>query len=174
MKILILFFALNLCNYVYLYPNGAPLQQCDKMMPGHGATPLDDQPPYQIIYLPNNSSGGFDVSIISPDMTRFKGFLIQARGRWDGKAIGKWQTRVPNSKAIDCFGFSDSAVTHNWHDDDLTKHYFQGVTFTWVPPYSRKLNRVKFVATIVQSFKKIYYNVSSQMMLKSFKLTQLN
>lgn len=64
MKILILFLALILCNYVYLFPNGAPLQQCDKMMPGHGAAPLDQQSPYQIFYLPNNSSGGFDGKLV--------------------------------------------------------------------------------------------------------------
>lgn len=64
MKILILFITLNLCNLVCLFPNGAPLQQCDKMMPGHGATPLNEQSPYQIFYLPNNSSEGFDGKVV--------------------------------------------------------------------------------------------------------------
>lgn len=37
-------------------------------------------------------------------MVKFKGFLLEARGNWDGKTIGKWQTKVPNTKTIDCYG----------------------------------------------------------------------
>lgn len=46
-------------------------------------------------------------------MTQFKGFLIQARGRWNGKAIGHWQTKVPNTKTMDCFGFPNVTKQFN-------------------------------------------------------------
>ncbi|CAF1069003.1 unnamed protein product, partial [Brachionus calyciflorus] len=135
--------------------------------------PLDGPAPFEITYRPNNSTNGFLVTIDSPDYVKFKGFLIEARGKWDGKSIGTWQTRIPNTKTIDCFDLPSTGVTHNWHDDDLTKHHFESITFHWLPPVSRKLNRVKFIATIVQSYKKIYMNVSTEMMLKNYRRTNL-
>lgn len=47
----------------------------------------------------------FYVNIHSKDeMSRFKGFLIEARGRWDGQSFGVWSTDVKHTKAINCFG----------------------------------------------------------------------
>ena len=94
---------------------------------------------------------------------------IEARGKWNGRSLGKWTTGVKRTKTINCFKFDDvyififnikkinniiknyiikqSAVTHNL-DDDIVEgedSSFRNVTFKWTKPNSDKINRVKFM-----------------------------
>ena len=84
------------------------------------------------------------------DTTKFKGFLLEARGRWDGAPIGRWITDTKRTKTIDCDNSQRTAVTHHLDDEMRTSDvedggHFRNVTFTWIRPKSQKLNRVKFM-----------------------------
>jgi len=154
------------------YPSGAPLDQCKLMMPQHGAEPQRGEPPFEIKVKPIDSHH-YNVTIIPMDQGHFKGFLLEARGRWDGKTIGTWETSVHKTKTIDCFNFTDSAVTHHLGDDKFINlvnevSKFHETSFQWIRPESEKLNRVKFIATIVQHYKTIYLNVSTTLKVKEF------
>lgn len=118
---LILFVCLCTINYHVCYPSGAPLERCGSMMPGHNVDPITDAAPFRIDIRPvemnlnphHNSTGNraqssFYVSLVSDqDEVKFKGFLLEARGKWNGKSIGQWSTDVPHTKTIDCFGNQD-------------------------------------------------------------------
>jgi hypothetical protein len=98
---------LLLATVARCYPSGAPLEQCGNMLPGHGVDPITDTPPFVITYKPADKSNALLVTIASEsNSTKFKGFLLEARGKWDGKSIGQWETNVPHTKTLDCFGNS--------------------------------------------------------------------
>jgi hypothetical protein len=92
----------------YFFPDGAPVSRCSDMLPGHRVAPIDRPSPYRISLVPvhRNQIGlnkQYYVSLFSTQDIRFKGFLLEARGRWDGESLGKWITEVPHTKTIDCF-----------------------------------------------------------------------
>ncbi len=48
------------------------------------------------------------VTITSEEGQHFKGFLLEARTNYDEEeAIGVWETRVKNTKTLDCFDNED-------------------------------------------------------------------
>ena len=48
------------------------------------------------------------VTITSEEGQHFKGFLLEARTNYDKEeAIGVWETRVKNTKTLDCFDNED-------------------------------------------------------------------
>lgn len=179
--ILFLAVLVNLYSVEYhFYPDGAPLDRCGDMIPGHHVAPIDGPAPYEIsvarAFHEEAKSGSrqfkkFYVNIHAKDeSTRFKGFLLEARARWDGQSFGAWNTDVKHTKAINCFNRPQTAMTHHY-DDDLQRAQssgFSNVTFLWTAPNSQKLNRVKFIATIVRKFSQIYLNVSTEIKLKEF------
>lgn len=114
-------------------PTGAPLNACQTMLPRHNAEPIDtDNPPYEIVYsIVNNST--LKVTLQSKDEEKsFRGFLMQARPKWESEAIGKWSTKEPNTKTIDCFDREDTAVTHDHKQNSVSrKNGFKKLTFEW-------------------------------------------
>lgn len=60
MKLLSIIICLIFCKYADPFPDGAPVKHCGDMMPGHGVAPLSDPAPFEITYMPNNSTGVFD------------------------------------------------------------------------------------------------------------------
>jgi len=178
----------------YSFPSGAPVQHCQDMIPGHNAEPLRETSPFKIKYSLENrhkpTTSLYYVTIYS-DVSKtnddrnstFKGFLLEARETWDGKTIGKWSTDVSHTKTIDCFDDPQTAVTHHYDDDSGdsdgeldTKKHFSQVTFTWRPPQSFSIaiapnasvvtESIKFVATVVEKFDRIYTNVSRSILIK--------
>jgi hypothetical protein len=41
---------------------------------------------------------------------KFKGFLIEARGNWNGRSIGKWHTDVQRTKTLNCFDYENVSI----------------------------------------------------------------
>lgn len=123
-------------------PSGAPLSACQTMLPHHNAKPIDtENPPYEIVYsIVNNST--LKVTLQSKDEEKaFRGFLMQARREWNSEAVGKWSTKEPNTKTIDCFDLEDSAVTHDHKQNSLSrKNGFKKLTFEWNCPEKISLN----------------------------------
>lgn len=170
---------LLLVNFVYSFPNGAPLSQCGNMMPGHHSMPIQTPSPFSI-RVTADQARSLSVTIVSENPLHFKGFLIEARtDAQKYEAIGTWMTNVRKTKTINCFGRSHSAVTHNLHDDDESEEdddddddddhknhhhkrhhkHFENITFTWYPPREFDEKRVYFIATIVKKFSEIYTDV---------------
>lgn len=112
--LLILAIFINLYTDEYLfYPSGAPLDRCGSMMPGHHAAPIDGPAPFEISLarahheeaVAHGDDNKFYVNLHTKDESiKFKGFLLEARGRWDGESIGVWNTDVKHTKTLDCFG----------------------------------------------------------------------
>ena len=44
---------LLIVSYVYSFPDGAPLNTCGSMMPGHHAMPIETAAPFKILVSPN-------------------------------------------------------------------------------------------------------------------------
>lgn len=93
------------------YPSGAPLDRCGDMMPKHNVAPINEPPPYEISVSRAHHETALKklfVNIHSKDESiHFKGFLLEARGKWDGQSIGEWTTDVKHTKTLDCFGKSN-------------------------------------------------------------------
>lgn len=170
------------------FPGGAPLKHCGDMLPGHHAMPIDTESPFSLSASLDDDR--VKVTIVSKEDYHFKGFLLEARTNLnEEEAIGVWETRVSNTKTIDCFDSEDSAVTHHIDDDDhdsnehhgkhhehdddhedkheqewddqFTHHkHFRNVTFTWWPPVDFEQKNINFVATIVKKYSQIYMNVT--------------
>lgn len=121
-----LLFAVILINLYsreyHFYPDGAPLNRCGDMMPQHGVGPKDGPAPFEISVsrayheekMSNKLNKQYYVNIhVKDEESRFKGFLIEARGRWDGESLGVWNNQdVKHTKLIDCF--NRPQVTRNF------------------------------------------------------------
>lgn len=168
---------LVLATFVHSFPGGAPLSHCGDMMPGHHSMPIQTASPFSIKITPCESRS-LKVTIVSEKPLHFKGFLIEARTDLEKhEAIGSWRTTRRRTKTIDCFGLTQSAVTHNLHDDsdddeeddedddDDEEHHhhkhFENISFTWYPPTDFDGKTVYFVSTIVKKYSQIYMNVAN-------------
>jgi len=159
---------LALVSHVFSFPGGAPLKHCGDMLPGHHAMPIDSTSPFSLSAKLDEER--VKVTIVSESGHHFKGFLLEARTDANKEeAIGAWETKVTNTKTLDCFDSEDSAVTHHIDDDDHDDHdddrehhhkHFQNITFTWWPPVEFDQNQnIYFVATVVKKYSEIYMNV---------------
>jgi len=144
---------------------GAPSEACENMIPQHHVDPIKtDNPPFEVIYTTvKDSTNKLEVTI-QPNVEgkRFKGFLLQARREWEGQAIGQWTTKEESTKAVECFGHENSAVTHNHRVNNLLKkNGFQKLTFQWTAPEDLKsIDGTILIATVAETSKIIYLNVS--------------
>lgn len=150
MRYLLLFVIFVQLSVYDFFPGGAPLERCGSMMPGHNVAPIKEPAPFAISVARAHHEKDLKlfVSLHAKDQTtHFKGFLLEARGRWDGQSFGLWSTDVKHTKALDCFDLPQSALTHHYSDDaELVKNSgFNNITFLWTPPENKKLNRVKFM-----------------------------
>lgn len=87
----------------YSRPSGAPSQVCGTMMPGHKVKPQNGMSPFVIHakHFDIDNEYLFKVVLTSQNLTKFKGFLLQAR-RKDEKPFGIWETNNKYTKTIKC------------------------------------------------------------------------
>ncbi|RNA18664.1 defense Hdd11 [Brachionus plicatilis] len=157
-------------------PTGAPLNTCQTMLPRHNAEPIDtDNPPYEIVFSPVNN---FTLNVILQSKEQdksFRGFLMQARREWNGEAIGKWSTSEESTKTIDCFDREDSAVTHDHKQNPISRKVgFKKLTFEWTCPEGMSPNGIILIATIAETSKVIYVNVSKVVHVETPKLESIS
>ncbi|KAM9324793.1 putative ferric-chelate reductase 1 [Gastrophryne carolinensis] len=82
------------------------------MLPNHGAAAQTSSPPYTLSLDKTTYSPGdkITVTLSSPGLTPFKGFLIQARSGSDATALGSFQVTT-NAQTLTCTTTA-SAVSH--------------------------------------------------------------
>ncbi len=98
---------LALIAWVHSFPDGAPLEHCGDMLPGHHALPIASKSPFSIVVLPNEDKS-LNVTIVSAEADHFKGFLIEARLSLEREeAVGTWETDVEQTKTLGCFGLEN-------------------------------------------------------------------
>ncbi len=101
------FVSVLIISKVYSFPDGAPLEHCGDMLPGHHAQPIEGYSPFSIS-VTQNQDKTLNVTIVSEEDYHFKGFLMEARLDLDREeAIGSWDTNVMKTKTINCFGLSN-------------------------------------------------------------------
>ncbi|XP_022257285.1 uncharacterized protein LOC111089310 [Limulus polyphemus] len=129
------------------FPQGAPVESCDSMLPRHELikpSPSEKSPYYFIASSRRYSYStrpGITVEITGAP---FKGFIVIAVDPHTNKRIGSWK-KVKGTDLLPC-----SAVTHV---DPYPKRH---VTLLWEPPTEKEEGDVIFVGTIVQSYS-VYY-----------------
>ncbi|XP_019630494.1 PREDICTED: putative defense protein 3 [Branchiostoma belcheri] len=145
---------------VAAYPNGAPRAACDSMHPVHGHKPRAGTGGYRVFAEPDFTGPQTKWKITLNGTSGFLGFLLEARSPGDGeKIVGRWSRLPPRTKALDCDGVHDNAVTH--HNRDRKK--MNDVSLTWTAS-SCKDAPVYFKATVVKHYKEIYEGVTSDVL----------
>ncbi|TRY68429.1 hypothetical protein TCAL_07482 [Tigriopus californicus] len=140
--------------------DGAPLEACDTMIPGHQDTsPKPGQSAlHEVSIAKGLEPGAFIISLHSAANVPFKGFFIQARNvaKNNSEAIGTWDISNLSgvARTANCSGQPNSAVTHV--DNQLKT----SVTFTWQSP-RKYTGRVVFEATVVQDFHNYWTGIRS-------------
>ncbi|XP_057375811.1 putative defense protein [Daphnia carinata] len=114
-------------------PDGAPLEACETMTPGHGVDPqLITSSPFQT-EIPSGQYAIMDNALnlelrSKNDVTTYKGFLVMAFDMNDAtKPIGTFEL-PSDGKVIDCSGIVGSAATHKVNNEKKL------TTVQWVPP----------------------------------------
>ncbi|CAL1277311.1 unnamed protein product [Larinioides sclopetarius] len=128
------------------FPQGAPAEACESLLPRHyGTEPKDaDHSPYSFLASDNHyhyRMDGIQVQLTGP---RFKGFLIAAMDPDTHERIGEWY-KVKGTHTLPC-----SAISHA---DALPK---KRVILLWKPPKDRAKGEVIFVATVLENFGEYY------------------
>ncbi|XP_078578458.1 putative ferric-chelate reductase 1 [Branchiostoma floridae x Branchiostoma japonicum] len=144
------------------YGNGAPLEACVTMMPGHFGTSAQISPnPYSLVtpsqYVPGQS---ITVQITGAD---FQGFLIQARKIGTTTSIGVFTSLPSTVRTNDCPNTVARGANSATHNSQAVK---RDLTLTWTPPTDAGHGTVEFVATVAEQ-KTVYW-----IGLKSSQLTE--
>ncbi|XP_035688607.1 putative ferric-chelate reductase 1 [Branchiostoma floridae] len=144
------------------YGNGAPLEACVTMMPGHFGTSAQTSPnPYSLVapaqYVPGQS---LTVQITGAD---FQGFLIQARKVGTTTSIGVFTSLPSTVRTNDCPNTVARGANSATHNSQAVK---RDLTLTWTPPSDAGHGTVEFVATVAEQ-KTVYWTG-----LKSSQLTE--
>lgn len=137
------------------YPSGAPESACITMTPSHGVPPQNTSSPYVIQFSSSNFSidSNFTVTITSKDgNTTFEGFLVEVfTEQSEPNQFKESEFKVPENAHTTCNG----GATHSNADP---KHIIE---LQWQPTTSFT-GKVKFRATIVQSYTVFWKNVESE------------
>ncbi|CAH1238176.1 FRRS1 [Branchiostoma lanceolatum] len=144
------------------YGNGAPLDACISLMPGHYGTTAQTSPnPYSLVaptqYVPGQS---VTVQITGAD---FQGFLIQARKVGTSTTIGFFTDPPSNVRTNDCPNTMARGANSATHNSQAVK---RDLSLTWTPPSDAGHGAVEFVATVAEQ-KTVYWTG-----LKSSQLTE--
>ncbi|XP_019635185.1 PREDICTED: putative ferric-chelate reductase 1 [Branchiostoma belcheri] len=144
------------------YGNGAPLEACVTMTPGHFGTTAQTSPtPYSLVapaqYVPGQS---ITVQITGAD---FQGFLIQARKVGTTTSVGFFTDPPSNVRTNDCPNTVARGANTATHNSQATK---RDLSLTWTPPSEAGHGTVEFVATVAEQ-KTVYWTD-----LKSSQLTE--
>ncbi|CAN8004390.1 unnamed protein product [Ixodes hexagonus] len=126
--------------------SGAPVSQCDSMLPGHsGTAPQEGDAPYNISReLQQDNTIKVRLTGASP----FKGFFIQAREADDHEVLVPGQFTVSDDtviQTVNCEDKQSSAITHQDKSEKTE------IVVTWTPP-SGWNGEVVFRATVVQGY----------------------
>lgn len=149
--------------------DGAPLDACMLMTPGHPGTKPQNLSTavHQIQFrlAPGSNSKKFTVNLGSKTNAAFKGFFIQARSPTTGNSnpVGTWDVSESGglAKGVSCSSIMNSAATHV---DNSAKVL---VSLIWNPPQPQAngqqfVDKVVFVATVVQDFKTYWVGIQSE------------
>lgn len=154
-KMLSVFLTLALICGCSCYPTGAPESACNTMTPSHGVPPQNTSSPYVIQFSSSNFSidSNFTVTISSKDgNTSFKGFLVEVfTDQPKSSQLKESEFKVPENAHPTCNGGAT-------HSNANIKHVIE---LQWQPTTSFT-GKVKFRATIVQSYTVFWKNVESE------------
>uniref|UniRef100_A0A8D8VZI0 Ferric-chelate reductase 1 homolog n=1 Tax=Cacopsylla melanoneura TaxID=428564 RepID=A0A8D8VZI0_9HEMI len=131
------------------YKAGAPTFACKTMTPGHGVPTQTGDSPYSVEIGSEETSeeGRVRVTLSSPPLQFFTGFLVQARPPDSDEAIGSF-TQIPNRSAqmLNCGSQPNSSVTQSSNSRKTN------VEVEWESPPDYE-GPVTFVATMVKDYK---------------------
>ncbi|XP_067122206.1 defense protein l(2)34Fc-like [Centruroides vittatus] len=144
---IIFVFIFSCLNFTLCFPDGAPAEACDSLLPRHAGTSPSpaEESPYVFIasgdkYSFNNPEP-FTIQIYGAP---FKGFLVAAIDPLSGERIGNW-IKGKGTGTLPC-----AAITHS---DGRDKTH---AVLYWLPPKNKMEGNVIFMGTILQS-KSLYY-----------------
>lgn len=156
---------------VFSFPNGAPLQACDDLLPRHPLSPQNSVSPYRLVVKPlvkDDKNVGLQISVEGSGNDRFNqffslsGFLIQVRDDSSGKFLGKL-SNIPRISKYACN--TRAAVTHTGNGQKAVS----SLQFIW-EPMSGELQApisVRVHATFVKTAAEYWTPVASMPILIS-------
>ncbi|XP_026680733.1 putative defense protein 3 [Diaphorina citri] len=112
---LLLFIFLRCLNPNLGYKAGAPTFACKTMTPGHGVPTQTSASPYTIQTGAEevDDAGRILVTLSSPPLQFFTGFLVQARTPESDEAIGSFVQIPRNTQLLNCGTQANSSVTQS-------------------------------------------------------------
>ncbi|KAG7314932.1 hypothetical protein KOW79_022235 [Hemibagrus wyckioides] len=158
---LLLFVAvwLQILSTVAGYPNGAPVDRCGNMTPGHNVLPQTSSSPYTIM-ISNNTFRPNEPIRVMIEGPVYLGVLLQARSSSGTDAIGTWGIPPPNTKYLACSGNGQSAITHSSIINKNNK-----TIYTWIPPESLQTAFIR--ATVVANRTTFWINLTSERLTRA-------
>ncbi|XP_017300331.1 putative ferric-chelate reductase 1 homolog [Diaphorina citri] len=145
---LLLFIFLRCLNPNLGYKAGAPTFACKTMTPGHGVPTQTSASPYTIQTGAEevDDAGRILVTLSSPPLQFFTGFLVQARTPESDEAIGSFVQIPRNTQLLNCGTQANSSVTQS------TNARKTNIEMEWESPPDYE-GSVTFVATMVKDYK---------------------
>lgn len=153
---------LVVCRHGDAFSTGPPSSVCRTMMPSHLEEPSTDQSPYVVTFnrrSQQSSRQSFNVTISSPSGSTFKGFLLQARkarGQNAGRVVGTFVS--PPRRSPMKLVCNSKAVSHR-----IARRQ-NSITATWRAPLTATDEQIIFTATVVQTYRNFWVNVTSQLL----------
>lgn len=138
------------------YKAGAPTFACKTMTPGHGVGGQTGVSPYtlEVSSEETDEAGRVRVTMSSPPLQFFTGFLIQARAPESDEAIGSF-TQIPrNVQLLNCGQMNYSSVTQTSNARKTN------IEVEWESPPDYE-GFVSFVATMVKDYKTFWIGQES-------------
>ncbi|KAL7832272.1 hypothetical protein AOLI_G00298200 [Acnodon oligacanthus] len=141
---------------VSAFSNGAVIQSCDGMTPGHGSnTAMSVPPPFLVISDNSTYTADQEITVtLQANETAFKGFMLQARDAVTGdRLLGMFSVMESEGQLLYCEGKA-TAVSHISSADK------KSVQAKWIP-HSSETRDIEFRATFVRSFNEFWVGVRS-------------
>ncbi|XP_062566577.1 ferric-chelate reductase 1-like [Saccostrea cucullata] len=157
-----LLLCLNLLIVVVIgYPNGAPPNVCDTMVPGHSGAVQTGASSYTMTMNSTIYTAG-DVIEVTVTGGTFRGIFIQARSA-NCSTVSlpafSLMTNEGNLKTLTCNNVQNSAVTHTTKSDKTQAKFY------WKP--AANTGHIYFRATVVQVYSTYWVGIQSPVLRDS-------
>lgn len=153
MKLLTFVLTLVCLRTSLAYSDGAPVDSCDSMIPGHTPNQPEKDSPFFLKAFKSGVRGEVIVQLQSNDNRPFFGFLIKAfhpELYGDARHLGEFVNFYNYANKLQCP--LEQVLTHI-NSDPKTQ-----LTFTWK---SNESGNIQFRATVVERYDTFYTNILS-------------